>query len=157
MIPPDVVASAFTLALMTLLAFASIEDARNRIIPNRIPLLVFAVCVLGILAIPDMQQHYGMRLASFASMVLAGTLLGMLGIFGGGDIKLLAAIAPWHPVFELPALLFAIGIAGGVMGLFFVLRAAAGQEGWKAGLKQPVPYAVAIFAGEGAMQIGLMD
>jgi prepilin peptidase CpaA len=71
-----------------------------------------------------------------------------LGIIGGGDVKLLAALALWFDPSSFLKLIVIMALAGGVISLVFggihVLR----QKGDKMKTKVMVPYGLAIsFAG----------
>ncbi|MBO33728.1 MAG: hypothetical protein CMM74_12260 [Rhodospirillaceae bacterium] len=56
-----------------------------------------------------MAIHFGGGLAVF----LIGAVLHYFRLFGGGDVKLLAAIAIWTGTASLGAFLFLVAIIGG--------------------------------------------
>jgi prepilin peptidase CpaA len=131
--------------LAAALVAAAAIDLRSRTIPNA---LTLAVALLAIpfwwasdLAFwPEIALRIGLGLAVFAVFALAFHA----GMMGGGDVKLLAAIALWLPA---PAVLFLIvlmSIAGGVLTISMMIR----HRLSKAPHKLEIPYGVAIaFAG----------
>lgn len=134
---------AATLLLILLgvaLLVAAITDLRARIIPNR---LNFAIA----LAAPfwwwvsgasgsDMLLHLAL---SGAALVFFGALFA-LGMMGGGDVKLIAALGLWLVPLDFMRMLVWMSLAGGVL--------TAAMLGWsmlrRAGTRPEVPYGVAI-------------
>ena len=55
-------------------------------------------------------------------MFLLGAGLFALGLFGGGDVKLIAAMALWTGFADLPRFLLIMGAAGGLIGLILLLK-----------------------------------
>lgn len=96
-------------------AIAAASDAVSRRIPNIIPLLL-AVAVLTERALHGWGS-VGTGLAAIAIVLVTGTFVHSRGWFGGGDVKLAAAVAG---AFGLPAcftfLLFT-GVCGGFVAL----------------------------------------
>jgi len=89
---------ALICALGTLLIVAAITDLRSRIISNRLNLIVAALAPLwwiacGLPLWPDVVAQLGAGIVVFA--IFAG--LFALGLMGGGDVKLLGALALWFP------------------------------------------------------------
>lgn len=97
---------------------------------------------------PDVAMQLGVALATFA--VLAG--LFALRMMGGGDVKLLAALALWLPARPFLELLLIMALAGGVltvaMGMWHIARRRKDR------LK--IPYGVAI-AGAGLWVLSTTD
>jgi prepilin peptidase CpaA len=78
---------------------------------------------------------------------LVGVGLFSAGVFGGGDVKLLAATTLWAgPVLVLPFLVIT-ALAGGLLSLVVLLRMQMVGHGLPGAAKQNVPYGVAIAAG----------
>jgi len=103
---------------------AALVDLRRRIIPNRL-VLVIAVCGVGrrLLAAPGLIWF---DLLAASSIVVALGLLAHHEWIGGGDVKLIAAVALLFPLSEVGALLLNIAIAGGLMGCtYLAIRAKA--------------------------------
>ncbi|WP_343228558.1 A24 family peptidase [Sphingomonas colocasiae] len=88
---------------------------------------------------PDVAIQIGIAIGVFA--LFAGVYA--IGMMGGGDVKLLAALALWLPIVPLFNMLFIMAIAGGVITLialiFHKIRKLNGQI--------EVPYGVAIAIG----------
>ncbi|QXQ04955.1 prepilin peptidase [Sphingosinicellaceae bacterium] len=85
-------------------------------------------------------------------MFAFGLLAFSRGWLGGGDVKLMTALAGWSGVFQLPILFFAISLCGGVLAVVLLLArhgaAFAGVQGPRLlGRGEPLPYAVAIAGG----------
>jgi prepilin peptidase CpaA len=145
----------FISAFAALLLWAAIADLRTMEIPNRISLLLLGlypiaafVCGIGW---HDILQHVGVGFAAFA--VCWGMFL--LGIFGGGDAKVIAAASVWTGLSPaLPQfLLWTCITGGGLAALALVARkrfkpapALPGFVNTFLG-ETHLPYAVAIAAG----------
>lgn len=154
-------ASAFinhvTVAMFVgLLAWAAISDFRTYLIPNSISLsiaILYPAHVIASSAAVDWPQA---GLAAFA-VLAAGFALFAMRVAGGGDVKLVAAVALWAgPTFTLPFLVVTT-IAGGVLALVTgthlrFLRplpalALAPDEASALKLRTSVPYGIAIALG----------
>jgi prepilin peptidase CpaA len=79
-------------------------------------------------------------------------------MLGGGDVKLLTALAVALPPLGTCRLVVATAIAGGVLGVAYLLLSprtspilllgrVAAIESWRIGRREPLPYGVAIAAG----------
>ena len=131
-------------ALAIALLVAAVTDIRRREIDNWLnagiavgaPLFWFAS---GIGAV-DIIFQVGIALIVF--IVLAG--LFAAGMMGGGDVKLLTAVALWiHPLWFLQ-LLIVMSVAGGLLTAVLFVR----HRMQKSAARLAVPYGVAIsFAG----------
>jgi len=145
---PPVVAGAALIA-------AAWHDVRSYEVPNRfaaaIALAFLAASLTGTL-------HAALVGLGIGGAVLAlGTVFFALGWVGGGDVKLLAAIALWVPVPLLAGFTMVISLAGAALALVLMtparqlfptppqeLLAAAGPSH---ALRQPMPFCVAIAFG----------
>jgi prepilin peptidase CpaA len=140
-----------------LMTCAAVSDVRSYTIPNA---LVIAVCLLFLLAI----LLTGMPVKLAVSHLLAGMVLFLCGfalysagVIGGGDAKLLAAVALWMGWSELPPFLFYTAIAGGLVAVgmviwevfrtHFEITGTTSLYKRLASLKPNLPYGVAIAAG----------
>jgi len=138
---------ALSVAALALFLAAAFQDVTTRRIPN---ILVAALAVVGLLRIAaELAAGGGWGAAAtdlgLAAAVLAfGAALFHFGLFGGGDVKLLAAgtlfvgLAGAWPFFAGTA------AAGGLLALGFVVWiASVGRDAPRPSL----PYGVAIAAG----------
>lgn len=139
------------LMLGGLLVAAGIEDARRREIANWKNVAIAGLApvwwwVNGLPAWPDMAIQLGIAGIVFAVFVAVFAA----GWMGGGDVKLIGALALWLPLGGLALMLVVMALAGGVVTLLI-----AGEHHWRGrrmeGADRPpieVPYGVAIaFAG----------
>ena len=106
-------------AFGALLVAASCFDVLKLRIPNIIPLGLIALFTLQLLVGPGVPAP----LDHFLAMAL--TLLILLPVFalnmlGGGDVKLLAAVALWLGMQKLAALLILVGVVGGIFALLWL-------------------------------------
>lgn len=135
---------ALLLALGLLLLLAAGIDVRTYTIPNRLNLLIAVLAPLFWWSIelalwPDVAIRIGVALLVFGLLALAFAI----GMMGGGDVKLAAAVALWFPPLATVKMLVVMSIAGGVLTLLILLIHRARQrEG-----RPKIPYGVAIAAG----------
>lgn len=132
-------------ALAALLLVAAVLDLRSRNIPNGLNLAIALLALpfwwaTGLAFWPDMALQAGVAALVFGAFAIAFALGGM----GGGDVKLLGALALWLPWQAVIYLLVIMSLAGGVLTLAMVIRQRlARKEG-----RPEIPYGVAIaFAG----------
>jgi prepilin peptidase CpaA len=130
--------------LAALLLAAAWIDLRSRTIPNGLNLAIALLAVpfwwaTGLGLWPDAALHVGVAAAVFATFALLFALGGM----GGGDVKLIGAIALWLPWQAVVMLLVLMSLAGGVLTLAMVAR----HKLARADGKLEIPYGVAIAAG----------
>jgi prepilin peptidase CpaA len=142
-----------------LLGAAAITDIRSLRIPNLIPVLLIALFFVAALA-TRRPVAWGSHLAAAGIILAVGIGLFAWGKFGGGDVKLLTAVSLWQGLHLLPALLVAVAIVGGVLGLvcllmrrsgFGVFLAARGIQAISLEDGAGIPYAVAIGVGCGLL------
>lgn len=101
---------------VVLLGAAAISDMWNRRIPNVIP-LVLAVAFPISLAVIGLPPDWPFHLLGAGLVFALGVVLFNRGLWGGGDVKLIAAAALWYGMDRLLIFLLAVSIAGGVLGL----------------------------------------
>ena len=139
--PQDWPVYASSALLALLLIIGAVTDIRERVISNRLNMAIAVSAPLywwatGVSLWPGVGIQIGMALAIFA--LFAG--LFALGLMGGGDVKLLGALALWLPWKYMGELLLIMAIAGGVITLatllYHRLLRRSGQP--------EVPYGVAI-------------
>jgi prepilin peptidase CpaA len=126
-----------------LLVWAALSDARDYLIPNKLPLAIAALAPVWWLTTSAAALP---AILAGAAVFVLGFVLFARGMMGGGDVKLMSAIALWAgPALVLP-FLFATAIVGGVLSL--VMLPIFRPRGAGATLAQAtVPYGVAISAG----------
>jgi prepilin peptidase CpaA len=139
-----------TVGFGALLFAAACFDVLRLRIPNIIPLGLIALFALRLLVGPGVAAP----LDHFLAMAL--TLLILVPVFaldmlGGGDVKLLAAVALWLGMPKLAALLILVGIVGGIFALFWLamrslIRARLGDRRLPRSLQAhaPLPFALPI-------------
>jgi prepilin peptidase CpaA len=130
--------------LAALLLLASWHDLRSRTIPNGLNLAVALLAIpfwwtIGLPLWPDVTVHVAVAAGVFALFAI----LFALGAMGGGDVKLVAAVALWLPWQAVVMLLVLMSLAGGVLTLAMVARRKLAQG------RDPleIPYGVAIAFG----------
>ena len=102
-----------------LLAVAGCSDVLKLKIPNAIPLAIVALFAIDLLIGGRVEAP----LAHLQAMLLALAILlplFALDMLGGGDVKLLAAVALWLGMSKLALLLILVGMVGGVFALVWL-------------------------------------
>ncbi|MBA4762385.1 prepilin peptidase [Sphingomonas sp.] len=127
--------------LVLILVSAGIEDARIREISNwknaAIALLALPWWfAMGLNPWPDMAIQLGVALGVFALFAAAF----QFGMMGGGDVKMIAALALWFPFDKLVSLIVIMSLVGGALTLVMLI------EKWiRRRSEQPeIPYGIAI-------------
>lgn len=137
--------------LAFLLIAAAAEDALRMRISNIACLAVIVTAIAAMVA-HGFASYMWENAVIFASLLAAGTLLFATGKFGGGDVKLLAALGLWVNFRAAPALFANILIAGGLLALLILASramapAGAGQRFAVLKPNAGIPYGIAIAAG----------
>ncbi len=144
------VASDLLLAgLALLLAVAIVGDLRARIISNRLNAVIALAAPLYWLAAGLAWGDIGWQIGTAAAVFALFALAFRIGAMGGGDVKLITAIALWLPPGATLKLIVIMSLAGGVLTLAMLIRHRLAR-------REPpleVPYGVAI-AGAGFWLIG---
>jgi prepilin peptidase CpaA len=138
--------------LAILLIAAAIIDVRTFTISNGLNLTVALLAPLywwsiGLPLWPDAAIQVAVAATVFA--VLAATFY--MGMMGGGDVKLAAALALWFRPFTTLKILVIMSLAGGLLTLIVLAlhkkRAKAPIQADSPAVKPEVPYGVAIAIG----------
>ena len=108
-------------ATMILLIAAAVSDIMRYRIPNIIVYAIVAAFAVGAVFNFAWPAIVWPVLAGVA-MFLLGAGLFAFGLFGGGDVKLIAAMALWTSFADLPRFLLIMGAAGGLIGLVLLLK-----------------------------------
>lgn len=145
---------------LVLLLIAAFEDIRHLRIRNEYCAAV-GVLFLPILFTSDWDVAK-LHLISAAIVFVVTGLLFFFRMFGGGDAKVLAALALWFTPMQLPGFLMIMTLAGGVLAVVAIVlkksrvlpklettapRIFGPSDGWLASLSRGetvVPYGVAI-------------
>jgi prepilin peptidase CpaA len=135
------------LAFVVLLAWAAGEDMRRLIIPDWISLGIAGLYPLHVLTSPVTPSW--LVAAGLAALTLAiGFALFGANMIGGGDVKLMAAVALWAGPIRLPLLIIATALAGGVVAILLLLyRWGIRVRTREKSSPTVMPYGVAIAAG----------
>jgi prepilin peptidase CpaA len=130
--------------LAAMLIVAAKGDLRTRTIPNRlnaaialmaIPFWIFS----GLDFWPDIVTQIGVAMIVFLLFAIAFRF----GAMGGGDVKMVAALALWLPAGAVLKLLVIMSLAGGVLTMVMLLR----HRMAKSREELEIPYGVAIAFG----------
>lgn len=144
------------LILPAAVAFAGAMDIFTMTIPNRISIVMlvafFPAAWLAGLDGWQILEHIG----AFLVVLCVGIVLFARGLFGGGDAKLLAAVALWLGFDYLPAYLLAVAVTGGMLAMIILTarqvplpRVLLGEP-WAHRLHKTgggIPYGIALAAG----------
>ena len=144
-----------------LLLYVATMDVATRLISNEVCLALALLGIAGQLASP-MQIAQSLIAAAILFVLLL--VIYQRGWIGGGDVKLLVALAIGLPLIGVIELLTVTALAGGVLALVHLMmrllpypkRAPAGSslarrvyaiERWRHLRRAPLPYGVAIACG----------
>jgi prepilin peptidase CpaA len=131
-------------ALATLLVIAAVIDVRTFTISNRLNLTVALLAPLYWLSV-SLSPWPGIAVQLAAAVTVFVILAGAfyVGMMGGGDVKLAAALALWFPPQSLLQFIVYMSIAGGLVTLV-VLAVHRSREGKG---RPQIPYGLAIAYG----------
>lgn len=133
-------------ALALLLVSAGIEDIRFRTIANAKNAVIALAAPLwwwttGMSIWPDIAVQIGCASIVFAVFVAVFAF----GMMGGGDVKLIGALALWLPLVPLLRMLVLMSLLGGALTLGMLVHARLRRPRPDAAIE--VPYGVAIALG----------
>ncbi len=138
------------------LVLAAATDIYDFKIPNWISLMLLGAFIPTGLLLGAPLSLIGESLLLGCAVLVVCFILFAVKFFGGGDAKLLAAVAPWIGLSSFVSFLTTTVFAGGFVAIFLLAfrRAPAlpiyAQAGWLLRMhqnKHEIPYAVAISAG----------
>ena len=113
MVGPGIIPIALIVALLAIAAFT---DIAYRTIPNRI---AAAIAVLGMASrLSDSPSALLISLAIALALFAGMALLHARGVFGGGDVKLIAAVCLGLSPHAVSRFIFVTAMAGGVLAMF---------------------------------------
>lgn len=130
--------------LVLLLLAAAAFDLRSRTIPNTLNAAIALLAIpfwwsTGLALWPDVGIQLAVALGVFALFAVAFSL----GMMGGGDVKMLAALALWLPPAAVLILLVIMSLAGGALTIAMFIR----HRLAKSSHQLEIPYGVAIAFG----------
>ena len=148
---PIILDAAFVLYIL-LLCVAAAFDAWKFIIPNAITLALVVLFVVTALLLPfemtwtDWLYHVGAGVVVF----LGGIIFYAFNWMGGGDVKLLTAVALWMGFERLTSLLLYVALAGAALaiGLLVLRRIILSLRGASPGLRK-IKWPRVLLEGEG--------
>jgi prepilin peptidase CpaA len=132
---------AFHAFAAVMLIIAALSDLRNRTIPNWLT-GALALGALPVWLAAGMQFWPAMAIQLGIAALAFGIFATMfyLGAMGGGDVKLIGALALWLPLVWLIQMLLIMSLIGGVITLGMWI----GHKARKSREKLEVPYGIAI-------------
>ncbi len=135
---PVIILSAL---LVLLLLRAAQTDIQSRIISNSLNLAIALLAPAwwwanGLAPYPGVALQLGLALGVFALF----TAMFALGMMGGGDVKLLTALALWMPLPAMTSLLIVMAAAGGGVTLATIIHHRLAKRTGR----PEIPYGVAI-------------
>jgi prepilin peptidase CpaA len=135
----SIMLAALPVLLGVLLLSAAFEDVRIREIANWKNAAIALLAPLwwwacGLALWPDIVLQIGIALTIFG--LFAGAFA--TGMMGGGDVKMIGALALWFPFAALSQLLVTMSLVGGLITTALMV-----EQRWKKG-EVEVPYGVAI-------------
>jgi prepilin peptidase CpaA len=133
------------IAVLAALGVAALSDLARRTIPDSCSLVILAAFFLEALAAPLGFPQVLANLSASLVLFAVGALLFSRGLFGGGDVKLLAAVALWAGWAGLPSVMLAMSLAGGALAVLCLIARKLPAR-WAGFLvsKEGIPYGVAI-------------
>lgn len=136
-----------------LMMYAAYSDLKSYTLPNFISVILMAGFAVIMMILQPPLSAIGWHVGVGAILFVLGFLLFATGLFGGGDVKVIAALGLWlGPVNVLPFLM-SMAIFGGILALvLLVFRKIKIPQQWLkhstiAGLhskEEGIPYGVAI-------------
>lgn len=144
-------------AFFALIAAAALYDFWKFVVPNFIPIALSLLFLAVAFLRQDDVQFVG-HLGAGVLVFCVGALAYRFRVLGGGDVKLLAAVALWVGWDLLPIYLLSVALCGGVLALLLlglrgllhrICRSVSSRAALPPVLRagESVPYAAAIGAG----------
>jgi prepilin peptidase CpaA len=141
------IALACLIALGGLLLSAALSDLRRRRISNE---LCIAVAVMALPYWLAIEPTFGRFAIQLSCGVIVGLVLAVpfgYHLLGGGDVKLMAALALWILPYSLYETMLMVAMGGGVLAIVVIVLTYRSQS------CRSVPYGVAI-AAAGLYRVG---
>lgn len=148
-----ILTTCIVLAVSAVVAMAALQDIWRLQISNLFPVAVVALFAGWLFAV-GFDWSIWQNLVLFFFTLAIGTFAFSRGILGGGDVKLLAAMALWFDIEGSASFFFYTALGGLALTLLFVivrrmLPTYVLERSGAAALRPrgPIPYGVAIAAG----------
>jgi prepilin peptidase CpaA len=126
--------------LATLLVTAAVTDIQSRIISNRLNAAIALLAVPWWFAIGLGGYDILFQIGLAAAVLVVFAICFALGMMGGGDVKLLAALGLWLPLAKMLIMLEIMALGGGLLTVGMLVA----HKLRKAPGKPEIPYGVAI-------------
>jgi prepilin peptidase CpaA len=104
-------------AFAGLLVYAACSDIARYIIPNWVSIALVAIYPAAALIVGAPPLEVGMHIVFGLGVLAIGFVLFQLNVIGGGDAKLLAAVAVWTGMSAAVTFIVWTAVAGGAMAL----------------------------------------
>ena len=139
----DILAWLLPATMGALLLAAGVQDARTREISNATNAAIALLAPVWWIAI-GLDPWPDMAIQLLAASIVFALFVGAfaLGQMGGGDVKLIGALALWLTPTNVVSMLMVMAIAGGALTLVFLVEHRARGGGDRRTIE--VPYGVAI-------------
>jgi len=105
-------------AFIFLVSYAMITDLRELRVPNWVPLSIAGLFLFQ--SVTEGASGLPMHLLIAAAVLVAGFAMFVAGVFGGGDAKLLSALALWMGPANLVAFVLLTTLFGGATAVVLV-------------------------------------
>ncbi len=139
-----VFADLLVAGLAAMLIVAAIGDLRTRTIPNWLNgAIALGAIPFWILTGTGFWPEVAIQIAVAAAVFGLFAIAFQFGAMGGGDVKMVSAIALWLPLGAVLKLLVIMSLAGGVLTVAMLIR----QRVAKSTHQLEIPYGVAIAFG----------
>ena len=149
-------ASPLMLLFPVALVYAAAMDVVTMTIPNRVSILLVAAFLIIAPFAGLSAETIGWHVAAGAAALVVGIALFSFNLMGGGDAKLISAVAVWVGFGYLLHFLVMMALVGGALAIAMlafrriVPAGLAGKASWSERLHAPgagIPYGVAIAGG----------
>ncbi|MDB5714589.1 MAG: peptidase prepilin type [Sphingomonadales bacterium] len=137
--PKSMIAVVCLLALAALMIGAVLSDLRRRRIPNRLCLAIAILALPYWLATDPTFLRLAIQILCAAVVAMTLMIPFYYRVLGGGDVKMMAALALWLPPDRLYETILMVAMGGGLLAIGIILFN-------RRSMSPTVPYGVAIAA-----------
>lgn len=110
----------FLIGAVLVACMGAITDLRSGRIPNRLTYSAIGSCLLlrfAVLGWPGLRS--GLLAAAITGLIFS--LFFVIRAMGGGDLKLMSAVAAWTGVERTGSVLIAAALAGGLLAILYII------------------------------------